>query len=125
MSIVREAERVKIETPGGNHSSGLATPAHGVERVSLIRQMQQPGGTNPPHYHDHEEVLYLLAGQVQATVDGKTVDLFPGDTLIVPANKPHYVRAVGATAAEWLLVAPVERRFFSATGEEMFPEWAR
>lgn len=125
MIIVRNSENVGVETPGGNRTKALATPARGAHDVSVIRQLQQPGGQNPPHYHDREEIVVLWSGQVQATVNGAAVDLLPGDTLLVPVGAIHQLATLGDQPAEWLLIASVGVRFFRADGEELFPEWAK
>lgn len=114
-----------IETPGGNAGCGVATPTHGASEVSVIRQRQIPGGTNPAHTHDREEVMVVLTGAVTVTVAGEPRALSAGDTVIVPARTPHQVENSGADPAEWLLVAPAGVRFFHATGEEASPAWSR
>jgi quercetin dioxygenase-like cupin family protein len=125
MVINRQNDLQPVETPGGHSSAAMATPERGAREVSVIRQRQQPGGANPLHYHDREEVMVQCAGRVAVTVAGETVALGAGDTLVIPANAVHQVRNSGDEVAEWLLVAPAGVRFFSAAGEEMHPAWAR
>ncbi len=114
-----------IATPGGNSTGGLATPQHGAREVSVIVQRQEPGGGNPSHRHDREEVLLLRAGKVRLTIGDEQFALAAGDTAIVPANTLHQIENSGDTVAEWLLIAPAGVRFFRPDGEENFPEWAR
>ncbi|HEU4327523.1 MAG TPA: cupin domain-containing protein [Roseiflexaceae bacterium] len=123
--IIREQDETGIETPGGNTSRGLATPSRGAREVSVVRQRQGPGGSNPLHRHDREEVMVQCTGSVTVEVAGETVALLPGDTLVIPAGAEHRIRNSGDTDAEWLLVAPAGVRFFSAAGEEMRPAWAQ
>ena len=125
MTVVHGDQLRFIETPGGNFGSGLATPSRGAEEVSIIRQRQRPGGANPEHTHDREEVMVLLAGTVTVTMAGEPHPLGPGDAMIVPPGTPHEVRNSGPDAAEWLLVAPAGVRFFHSTGEEGTPPWSR
>ena len=125
MTVVHSNEIQFIETPGGNVGSGLATPSRGAAEVSVVRQRQQPGGANPAHTHDREEVMVVLAGTVTVTVAGQAHPLGPGDTVIVPPGTDHQVENMGAEAAEWLLVAPAGVRYFHATGEEGAPPWSR
>jgi quercetin dioxygenase-like cupin family protein len=124
MLVIRHTEIEAVETPGGNHTAGLATPSRGAHEVSVIRQRQLPGGSNPPHYHDREEAIVLLSGTVSALVDGDQAELTPGDTLIVPAQARHQLRNSGGEPAEWLLIAPRGVRFFRPDGEESRPSWA-
>lgn len=125
MAVVHDSALQFIETPGGNSGSGVATPSRGAAEVSVIRQRQIPGGANPPHTHDREEVMVLLAGAVTVTVAGAPQPLGPGDALIVPPGTPHAVANTGDRPAEWLLVAPAGVRFFHLSGEEGSPPWAR
>ncbi len=114
-----------IETPGGNFGMGVATPSRGATEVSVIRQRQHPGGANPAHTHDREEVMVLLAGKVNVTVGDESVGLVAGDAVIVPAQTPHQIENQGDQPAEWILVAPAGVRFFHASGEEGIPPWSR
>lgn len=125
MNIIRQSANIRTETPGGNATVGLATPGRGAGEVSVIAQRQQPGGTNPPHRHDREEVMLVQAGRVTVTVDGESAELAAGDTLIVPAQALHQIANSGDEPAEWLLVAPRGVRFFGADGAEMTPAWAK
>jgi quercetin dioxygenase-like cupin family protein len=125
MPIVHNDPGQPIETPGGMCSAALATPSRGATGVSVIRQRQQPGGANPDHTHDREEVLVLLAGEVTVRSGDETYTLRAGDSLIVPPGTPHAVTNPGSIPAEWLIVAQAGVRFFHATGEEALPAWAQ
>ncbi len=114
-----------IETPGGNASAPLATASTGAREVSVIRQRQAPGGNNPPHTHDREEVLVLLAGTLDVTSQGETQTLCAGDSVVIPARTPHQLRNSGDEAAEWLLIAPAGYRFYRESGEDATPAWSR
>lgn len=125
MVIIRADDLVGVETPGGNRTSGVATPGLGAREVSVIRQVQQPHGQNPLHSHDRDEILVLLSGRLRATVDDETAELNPGDALLIPAGAVHQLANAGDEPAEWLIMSALPVRFFSPQGEEAFPEWAR
>jgi quercetin dioxygenase-like cupin family protein len=125
MTVVRNEELAYIETPGANATVGIATASRGATDVSVIRQRQQPGGGNPAHFHDREEVMIVLQGTVAVTIDGEISTLTPGDTMIVPARTLHQLATAGDDEAEWLLVAPAGVSFFHASGERAEPVWAR
>src|SRR3954465_6233220 len=43
-----------------------------------------------PHYHEHfDETIYGLAGVMTFTVDGKTIDIAPGETCFIPRGAIH------------------------------------
>jgi quercetin dioxygenase-like cupin family protein len=93
--------------------------------VSVIRQRQVPGGFNPSHTHDREEVLVLLTGRLDVSVDGMIHALEAGDAVVIRAGEAHQLRNAGDEPAEWLLVAPAGYRFYHASGEEAAPAWSR
>ena len=43
-----------------------------------------------PHYHEHfDETIYGLAGIMTFTVEGKAIDIAPGDTCFIPRGAVH------------------------------------
>ncbi len=125
MYVIRNEELEFIETPGANATVGLATPSRGASEVSVIRQRQQPGGGNPAHTHDREEVMIVIRGSVEITIDGVPTTLRAGDSIIIPAWTLHQLSNSGESEAEWLLVGPAGIGFFHATGERGDPPFAR
>jgi quercetin dioxygenase-like cupin family protein len=115
-----------IASPGGNASAAVATPSRRAREVSVIRQRQQPGGHNPPHTHDREEVIVVLRGQVGVTIGSEDAEasLAEGDAVIIPAGAPHQIANRGADPAEWLLIATAGVRFFHNDGTEGTPPWS-
>ena len=124
-TVIRGAALSLLETPGGNFSGAVATAGHGANEVSIVMQQQNPGGQNPRHTHDREEVMVVRQGQVRVLLADEPIALSAGDSLIVPANTPHQIQNAGDERAEWLLVAPAGIRFFGADGTEMHPAWLR
>ncbi len=125
MIVVQRDTLEFIETPGANAGASIATPSRGASEVSVIRQRQQPGGFNPLHTHDHEEVMVMMAGEAAVTVGEETAIILAGDTLIIPAGASHQIANEGSEPAEWLLIAPAGVRFFHADGAEGMPPWSR
>lgn len=125
MTVISIETLEYIESPNGNAGAAVATASRGAEEISVIRQRQQPGGFNPPHAHDREEVLVLLAGRIEVTVGDDTHALDAGDAIVIPARAAHQLRTTGDEPAEWLLVAPAGYRFYHASGDEASPAWAR
>lgn len=60
-----------------------------------IERIVSTGQTTPPdqwYDQDTDEWVVLLQGQAQLTyTDGSTVDLAPGDHLLIPAHQQHRV----------------------------------
>ena len=46
----------------------------------------------PPHYHQHvDEVIYGLEGVVTLTLDGKKIEITPGESCFIPRNVIHHI----------------------------------
>jgi len=54
----------------------------------------EPGCKVPQHSHPHEQISYVLEGEMVFTLDGETRTLQAGQGATIPANVPH-----GATFA--------------------------
>jgi quercetin dioxygenase-like cupin family protein len=71
----------------------------------------EPGRKNPLHAHPNcEEVLYLLAGELEHSLDGATYRLRPGDAIRVPAGARHDARCVGPEPATMVVCYSVPDR---------------
>jgi quercetin dioxygenase-like cupin family protein len=59
----------------------------------------------PAHSHDHyEETIYGLEGALTWTVDGKALDIGPGQTLCIPRGAIHRFDNLGTNSARALCV---------------------
>lgn len=57
------------------------------------------GQTSAPHTHPNEQWVYLLSGQLDATIDGQQRRVKAGEIAYIPANIVHTVTVVeGADA---------------------------
>jgi quercetin dioxygenase-like cupin family protein len=59
--------------------------------LDMFEMIVPPNARMPvPHYHrDWEETVYGVAGVVTFTVDGKTVDIGPGDSVFIARGIVH------------------------------------
>ena len=46
------------------------------------------------HTAPFDAAVYILAGEAEGTISGKTLRLKEGEMVIMPANKPHALKAV-------------------------------
>lgn len=70
-----------------------------------------PGQKNPLHAHPNcEEVLYLISGELEHSLDGATYHLRPGDAIRVPAGARHDARCVSAHPATMVVCYSVPNR---------------
>lgn len=51
-----------------------------------------PGKTNPEHWHKTcEEIIYMLAGELNVNAHGRTITVKPGQTALIPRGVRHSV----------------------------------
>ena len=62
------------------------------------------------HWHPGEEIIYVLEGSLEYTIDGESPKTSEaGEALLVPAEKVHAVRNVGSGNAAELATYVVEK----------------
>lgn len=47
------------------------------------------GALLPLHHHHHEQITFILEGELEMTIGGETMTLKPGDFHVIPSNTPH------------------------------------
>jgi quercetin dioxygenase-like cupin family protein len=100
-----------VDTPGYRIKwlfSGRTAP--GAEQT-LGYVVIQPGQKNPLHAHPNcEEVLYLISGQIDHSLENEVYRLNPGDAIRVPAGMKHDARCVGDVPAAMVVCYSVPNR---------------
>lgn len=77
----------------------------GCDSLSVIRHWAPHGDSPPLHVHETEdEVFHVLEGRVRFSVDGKSVELTAGRTLMAPKGLPHSYVVESPEGAKWLTV---------------------
>jgi quercetin dioxygenase-like cupin family protein len=89
-SVHSNSELTANLLPGLAHRT-LAGHAHGLRGLEVWSQAIDPGGGTPPHRHDCEEVVVVLAGEGTLYQSGTAQAFGTGDTLILPANELHQI----------------------------------
>jgi quercetin dioxygenase-like cupin family protein len=101
-----------IQPPGGGKVVGVLRDQSIFKVLSeetngayAILEQKIPAGHGPPlHVHRHEtEIFYILDGQFEVIIDGRTVPAPPGALVVGPRNIPHTFRNVGSTDGRLLL----------------------
>ena len=83
--------------------------APGREVVQTIVELA-PGTTAPRHNHPGEEIIYVLEGTWEYTLEGQPpVTLKAGDVLFIPAGTVHSARNVGTDRGAELATYIVEK----------------
>lgn len=61
---------------------------HG-ETMTLSFVDIQPGARLPEHSHPHEQITYLIEGELEMVIGGEKMLLTPGMVHVIPGNVPH------------------------------------
>jgi quercetin dioxygenase-like cupin family protein len=81
----------------------------GREVIQVIVELE-PGTTAPRHSHPGEEIIYVLEGTWEYTLNGKPpVIVKAGEVLFIPAGMIHSARNVGDSRGRELATYIVER----------------
>lgn len=67
------------------------------EQVELGRLRFEKGYGAVEHSHPHEQILYIVEGALEVTLDGETAVMGPGQGFHAPPNVPHKVTALEDT----------------------------
>ena len=80
-------------------------PTHSGFVVDCHETVLGPGvATHPPHKHEHEEVIILVEGTVDAFLDGKTERAGAGSVFYFGSNLMHNVTNTGATPCRYYVI---------------------
>jgi quercetin dioxygenase-like cupin family protein len=89
---------------------GVRIHAIGGEQVLLCRVKYEPGKQVPWHAHeDTEQVMFILDGEVDMTIEEETATLKPGDVVVVNRGLNHKLYSEnGVTFMEALAPVPLD-----------------
>ncbi|MEC3966313.1 cupin domain-containing protein [Flagellimonas halotolerans] len=68
---------------------------HG-ERMSWVFWDVEKDAEVPEHQHDHEQIMHVVEGAFEFTLNGEKDTYGPGDVVIIPSNAPHSGKALTA-----------------------------
>src|SRR5688572_10827283 len=104
--VVRADEGERHSVIG--HTITFKSPGHETGGGAFIWEIQSPPGTMvPTHIHKVEdELIYVVEGQLEATVGDETYPLTAGDLVKMPRGVPHAIRVTGTgpTKTLWTVV---------------------
>ena len=105
MSVIRGGQARRTETPNAVMTT-LASPTLGGARQALWRVDMTGGQAGPLHAFDVEQVWTVLGGGASVQLDGATVTIGPGDTIVLPAGAPRRITADPAAGLSAIATAP-------------------
>lgn len=124
MPVVPAADTV-VHEMHGNRFTSYAAPSLGSTELCVWR-LDVPAGTTPlPHRVTREEVLVVVGGRLQVTLDGHATDVGAGDAVVVPAGAEFGAGNAGpGTATAWVsTTAGLEAEL--PDGTRLTPPWTR
>ena len=121
MPVARADDQPTFEL-AGNTITGFASPSRGASECILYRLEMPPGGAVPLHRHDHEDTFTVAAGDLRISIDDETLDIGPGDTVIVPTGARHALEA-GPDGAALVVTMLAGTLFIREDGTASVPPW--
>jgi quercetin dioxygenase-like cupin family protein len=112
----------EFEAHGSRFASFLRT-ARGASSLCTSRLDVAPGVQGVAHRPDHEEVILLLAGQLDVTLDGERETVGAGAVIHVPADSELQVDGGPDGATAWVTTTPGLTANIGET--TMAPPWAQ
>jgi len=77
------------DIPAKNVVPGItAYYAHG-DNLTFGYVVLKAGTVVPEHHHIHEQITYILEGELDMTIDGESCPLKTGMYHVIPSNTPH------------------------------------
>lgn len=94
MIVSYESAKVSKPFPGLTRRV-LASSA----KLMLIEHTMEKGSVFPEHNHPHEQLAYLLSGQIIVEMGGAQFTVVAGDSFVVPSDVYHKVTALEHSVA--------------------------
>ncbi|MUN38922.1 cupin domain-containing protein [Actinomadura litoris] len=106
MTLVRDAESRRTDTPNGTMTTFASPTQGGTSGLAVWRVDMHAGRTGPRHAFDTEQVWTFLEGTATIDLDGRTLEAGPGDTLVLPAGAPRQMTAAPDAGFTAVVAAP-------------------
>ena len=105
MGQMTPADKVLVEDQPWGRLEWMVSGALGNSATMTVgRCYIRPGEQNPRHYHPNcDEVLHVLQGTIEHSVDGDRITMGAGDTISIPSGALHNARNIGADEAIFVI----------------------
>ncbi len=108
-SKVYEFDLLPVKTNSKTHSESRQV-FHGKTHtgcpldlhITTLPPGQMP---HPAHSHEHEEMMFIKQGTLQATINGHTYTAGSGSVIYVASNEMHGLKNVGDVPAQYFVLA--------------------
>ena len=65
-----------------------------TKTMSLVFWEVEKDAVVPKHHHVHEQIMHVIKGEFEFTLDGDTKIYYPGDIVPIPSMTPHSGKAL-------------------------------
>jgi quercetin dioxygenase-like cupin family protein len=91
------------------HARGFAMPfvnaECGAQKLAMHVSVIQPGeAAHDPHAHEGEEIMFVLDGTAEVTMEGETQRVGANTAVFCPPNVLHGIRNAGDTPIRYLII---------------------
>lgn len=102
--LTRSGDTTAEEHPWGRLIWMVSGALGNSDTMTVGRCHIAPGQANPRHYHPNcDEVLHVLQGTIEHSLDDEVVRMGPGDTISIPIRTMHNARNVGSDEAIFVI----------------------
>ena len=109
---------MKVATLEGLNSTevraGVLRSVFSGDGATLAFTTLEPGHTARPHSHPHEQIVYVLEGELLFVVGDEEAVVRAGDMLVVPPGVEHWAQTLGEEPALDLSVFTPRRDEYAA-----------
>lgn len=123
MNLLRSADARVTSTPNAVMTT-FASMSIGASPIALWRTEMVPGAQGPEHSFDVDQVWTVLGGGARIHVDGATVAIESGDTVVLPAGALRQIQADPTRGLTAVVAAPSGGAATASGAEPVVPAWA-
>lgn len=107
-SHIKQSSPVVIPTDDGKHiEEHFGIPSTGMKDVSVARMVAPPGWSEPAQTPEFDEFTLMVSGAKRIVVDGSTIELHAGESLLVRAgSRVQYSNPFDEPAEYWSVCRP-------------------
>jgi quercetin dioxygenase-like cupin family protein len=122
MPVLRAADAAGYDVHGSRFDS-YVSPRNGGRELCAWRLSVPAGSLGVPHRPTRDEVLLVLDGRLQVTLDGETSTVGAGDAVLVQSGCELRVDGGTDGGAAWVTTTP-GLQAVTADGQRLTPPWA-
>jgi quercetin dioxygenase-like cupin family protein len=86
------------------------------EKAMVAQIFIKKGGVVPEHFHESEQLTYILEGALKFKIQGKEIVVHKGQVLHIPSNVPHSAEAVEDTV-DLDIFSPIRHDWINKTDD--------